>query len=127
MRSGPDVSASCVKCWKPVFKNKEVVMWKYGLVGYREKKPDESQQQAQSVQTGGASSCEHKILKVYRSDRYVAARCLNCDTLLSSLSEQRLIRNAIIKPRIEVGSAVVRGRQRTEPSQLARTPELASA
>jgi hypothetical protein len=123
MRSGPDVSASCIKCWKPVFKTKEVVIWKYGLVGYREKKPEGTQQVTRSLVP---PPCEHKILKVYRSDRYVAARCLNCDTLLSSLSEMRLVKNSIIKPRIEIGAAVVRGKQKIEPSSFGRTAEIAS-
>src|SRR5487761_1800307 len=31
MRSGPDVSAYCTKCWKLVFKSKEAIVWKYSL------------------------------------------------------------------------------------------------
>ncbi|GEM_PF-2012600 len=133
MRSGPDVSGSCIKCWKSVIKTKEVIAWKYGLVGYREKKQVQQQQQQQQQQNepsssqrqGSITSCEHKILKIYRSDRYVAARCMHCDTLITSVSELRLIRSAIIKPRIDLGaSPIVRGKQKLEPSVIPGTPEI---
>lgn len=111
MRSGPDVSASCAKCWKPVFKEKEAVIWKYGLVGRKEKKAEASEVGASSH----ASVCEHKIIKVYRTDRYVAAKCMNCDTPIQTASELRLVRSAIVKPRIEISiPSNLRGKQRSD-------------
>ncbi len=115
MRSGPDVSASCAKCWKPVFKEKEAVIWKYGLAGRKEKKPE----------NGGAAACEHKIIKIYRTDRYVAAKCMHCETPIITAPELRVVRGSIVKPRIDVNSAVLRGRQKPIPG-LEKTPEIAS-
>ena len=64
MRSGPDVSAYCAKCWKLMFKSKEVMVWKYGLESAFKKEPEE---------------CQGKLVKLYRTDRFVTARCMACD------------------------------------------------
>ncbi|HZW58071.1 MAG TPA: hypothetical protein VFF30_17405 [Nitrososphaerales archaeon] len=85
MRSGPDVSGYCTKCWKLIFKAKEVMLWKYALpAAFKGEKPD----------------CTGKIAKLYRTDRIVTARCLECDFLVRR-SEFKVDRNAIVQPRLE--------------------------
>ena len=85
MRSGPDVSAYCAKCWKLIFKSKEVVLWKYALASAFKKEKQ---------------GCTGKIIKVYRTDRFVTARCLECDYYVRR-SEFKVERGSIIQPRIE--------------------------
>ena len=85
MRSGPDVSGYCSKCWKLIFKSKEVVLWKYALA---------------SAFKNEKEGCGGKIVKVYRTDRFVTARCLECDYYVRR-SEFKVERGSIIQPRLE--------------------------
>ncbi|HKW04619.1 MAG TPA: hypothetical protein VJN71_04905 [Nitrososphaerales archaeon] len=85
MRSGPDVSAYCRKCWKLVFKSKEAIVWKYAL---------------SSTFKNEDSSCQGKIAKLYRTDRYVTARCVTCDFHVRG-SEFKIERGSVVNPRIE--------------------------
>src|SRR5579872_3296448 len=93
MRSGPDVSGYCSKCWKLQFKSKEVLLWKYALASLfrAEKTP----------------MCPGKIVKVYRTDKYVTARCMACDFHVRG-SEFKVERNSILNPRIEPVKSVWR-------------------
>jgi hypothetical protein len=85
MRSGPDVSAYCTKCWKLIFKTKEAVVWKYSLAStFKNEDP----------------KCQGKIAKLYRTDRYVTARCMTCDYHVRA-SELKIERGAVVNPRIE--------------------------
>ena len=85
MRSGPDVSAYCTRCWKLVFKSKEATVWKHSLAGQFK---------------GEDPNCPGKIVKVYRTDRFVTARCAACDFHIRG-SEFKVERNSVISPRIE--------------------------
>ncbi|MGI0080142.1 MAG: hypothetical protein ACRECH_11010 [Nitrososphaerales archaeon] len=85
MRSGPDISAYCTKCWKLVFKSKEAIIWKYSLASVFKKED---------------AACVGKIAKLYRTDRFVTARCMTCDYHLRG-SEFKIERNAVVNPRIE--------------------------
>ena len=90
MRSGPDISASCAKCWKLIFKSKDANVWKYALAStFRKEDP----------------SCTGKIVKLYRTDKFVTARCLTCDYHVRSL-EFKVDRGAVLSPRIEVPAPV---------------------
>ena len=85
MRSGPDVSAYCTKCWKLIFKTKEATVWKHAVASqFKNEDP----------------VCTGKIVKIYRTDRFVTARCATCDYHVRG-SEFKAERNAIISPRIE--------------------------
>ena len=84
MRSGPDVSAYCAKCWKLQFKAKEVMVWKYAVEGVFKTEPE---------------GCGGKLVKLYRTDRFVTARCLECDFHVRR-SEFKVDRNSIVQPRI---------------------------
>ena len=90
MRSGPDVSAYCAKCWKLMFKSKEVMVWKYSLPG---------------VFKGEEEGCVGKLAKIYRTDKFVTARCMTCDFHVRR-SEFKVDRNAIIQPRLPPVKAV---------------------
>ena len=90
MRSGPDVSAYCTKCWKLIFKSKEAIVWKYAV--------------AASFKNEDAS-CQGKIVKLYRTDRYVTARCVSCDYHVRG-SEFKVERNSVVNPRIEQPKSV---------------------
>jgi hypothetical protein len=90
MRSGPDVSAYCSKCWKLMFKSKDVMVWKYGLESYFKSEPD---------------GCIGKLVKLYRTDRFVTARCMACDYHVRQ-SELKVDRNSIVQPRIAPVKAV---------------------
>ncbi len=93
MRSGPDVSGYCTKCWKLIFKSKEVLLWKYAMANvFKNEKPE---------------NCPGKIVKVYRTDRFVTARCMACDYHIRG-SEFKAERNSIVNPRIEPMKAVWR-------------------
>jgi hypothetical protein len=93
MRSGPDVSGYCAKCWKLQFKSKEVLLWKYAMANMFKNEPN--------------SSCPGKIVKIYRTDKYVTARCMACDYHVRG-SEFKVERNSILNPRIETTKAVWR-------------------
>jgi hypothetical protein len=84
MRSGPDVSAYCSKCWKLMFKSKEAMVWKYSL---------------ESAFKGEPPGCNGKLIKLYRTDRFVTARCMECDYHVRR-SEFKVDRNAIVQPRV---------------------------
>ncbi len=85
MRSGPDVSAYCTKCWKLVFKSKEAIVWKYSLTStFKNEDP----------------ACPGKIAKLYRTDRFVTARCMACDYHVRA-SEFKIERGSVVNPRIE--------------------------
>lgn len=84
MRSGPDVSAYCSKCWKLIFKSKEVMAWKYSLLG---------------AFKGETEGCVGKLVKLYRTDRFVTARCMACDYHIRR-SEFKVDRGSIVQPRI---------------------------
>jgi hypothetical protein len=86
MRSGPDVSAYCTKCWKLIFKTKEATVWKHAIAGQFKKETD--------------PNCPGKIVKIYRTDRFVTARCMSCDYHVRG-SEFKVDRNSVISPRIE--------------------------
>ncbi|MHB1908235.1 MAG: hypothetical protein ACYCQJ_05105 [Nitrososphaerales archaeon] len=86
MRSGPDVSAYCTKCWKLIFKTKEAIVWKYSVASHFKKETD--------------PKCSGKIVKIYRTDRFVTARCMACDYHIRG-SEFKVERNAIVNPRID--------------------------
>jgi len=90
MRSGPDVSAYCSKCWKLIFKSKDVMVWKYGM--------------ATSFK-GEPTDCTGKLIKIYRTDKYVTARCMACDFHVRQ-SELKVDRNSIVQPRIAPVKAV---------------------
>lgn len=90
MRSGPDVSAYCAKCWKLMFKSKEVMVWKYSLPG---------------VFKGEVEGCVGKLAKIYRTDKFVTSRCMTCDYHVRR-SEFKVDRNAIIQPRLPPVKAV---------------------
>lgn len=93
MRSGPDISGYCVKCWKLIFKTKEVLLWKYALASHFKNETD--------------PDCPGKIAKVYRTDRFVTARCMACDHHVRG-SEFKVDRNTIISPRMEPVKSVWR-------------------
>ncbi len=84
MRSGPDISAYCAKCWKLMFKSKEVMVWKYAV---------------QTAFKGEPEGCVGKLVKMYRTDRFVTARCMACDYYVRR-SEFKVERAAIVQPRI---------------------------
>ena len=90
MRSGPDVSAYCSKCWKLIFKSKDVMVWKYGMESAFKAEPE---------------GCNGKLVKIYRTDRYVTARCMACDYHVRQ-SELKVDRNSIVQPRIPPVKAV---------------------
>lgn len=90
MRSGPDVSAYCAKCWKLMFKAKEVMLWKYALSSAFKDEPE---------------GCIGKLVKIYRTDRFVTARCMACDYHVRK-SEFKVERGAIVQPRIEQPKSV---------------------
>jgi len=90
MRSGPDVSAYCSKCWKLIFKSKDVMVWKYGM---------------SSAFKGEPADCAGKLVKIYRTDKYVTARCMACDYHIRQ-SELKVDRNSIVQPRIAPVKAV---------------------
>ena len=91
-RSGPDVSAYCAKCWKMIFKSKEVMAWKYSLASAFKKETE---------------GCNGKLVKLYRTDRFVTARCMECDYYVRQ-SEFKLDRNSVVQPRIPTVKAVWR-------------------
>jgi hypothetical protein len=91
MRSGPDVSAYCTKCWKLVFKTKEATVWKHAL--------------SSQFKTESDPNCPGKIVKIYRTDRFVTARCTLCDSHVRG-SEFKVDRSSVISPRIEPLKAV---------------------
>lgn len=84
MRSGPDVSAYCAKCWKLMFKAKEAMAWKYALETAFKSEPE---------------GCQGKLVKFYRTDRFVTARCMECDYHVRR-SEFKLDRSSIVQPRV---------------------------
>ena len=90
MRSGPDVSAYCAKCWKLMFKSKEVMVWKYALTSAFKSEPE---------------GCVGKLVKLYRTDRFVTARCMACDYHVRR-SEFKVERNSIVQPRIPAVKSV---------------------
>lgn len=79
------MSAYCAKCWKLMFKSKEVTLWKYAV---------------SAAFKGEKESCAGKIVKLYRTDRFVTARCLECDYHVRR-GEFKVERTTIINPRTE--------------------------
>jgi hypothetical protein len=67
-----------------MFKSKEVMGWKYGMEAAFKKEPED---------------CQGKLVKLYRTDRFVTARCMACDFHVRQ-SEIKVERNSIVQPRI---------------------------
>jgi hypothetical protein len=68
-----------------MFKSKEAMVWKYAIANQFK---DEEK------------SCVGKLVKVYRTDRYVTAKCMACDYHVRK-SEFKVERSAVVQPRIE--------------------------
>ena len=67
-----------------MFKSKEVMVWKYAV---------------QTAFKGETEGCVGKLVKMYRTDRFVTARCMACDYYVRR-SEFKVERSAIVQPRI---------------------------
>ncbi len=67
-----------------MFKSKESMVWKYSLA---------------TAFKGEDSACGGKLVKLYRTDRFVTARCMSCDFYVRR-SEFKVDRGAIVQPRI---------------------------
>ncbi len=67
-----------------MFKSKEVMLWKYSVA---------------SAFKGEPAGCVGKLAKLYRTDKYVTARCMACDYHVRR-SEFKVDRSAIIQPRL---------------------------
>ena len=67
-----------------MFKSKEVMVWKYSLA---------------SAFKDEEEGCVGKLAKLYRTDRFVTARCMACDYHVRR-SEFKVDRSAIVQPRI---------------------------
>lgn len=73
-----------------MFKSKEVMVWKYSLPG---------------AFKGEEAGCVGKLAKIYRTDKFVTARCMTCDFHVRR-SEFKVDRNAIVQPRLPPVKAV---------------------
>ncbi len=61
------------------------MVWKYGLETYFKSEPD---------------GCQGKLVKLYRTDKFVTARCMACDYHVRQ-SELKVDRTSIVQPRID--------------------------
>lgn len=73
-----------------MFKSKEAMVWKYSMMNAFKGEPE---------------GCVGKLVKLYRTDRFVTARCMACDYHVRR-SEFKVERNAIVQPRIEQAKSV---------------------